>query len=71
MIVVDLAEDYLVFVSTEIKNPSRRVKDPKEGMRKLTASYLILMRYCSLKLKNKFRADPARAGKRKGHRNNI
>ena len=40
MIVVDLAEDYLVFVPTEIKNPSRRVKDPKEGMRKLTAPYL-------------------------------
>jgi hypothetical protein len=40
MNVVDLAEDYLVYVSIEIKTPSPYVKDPKEGMRKLTASYL-------------------------------
>ena len=40
MNISDLAEDYLVYVSIEIKTPSPRVKYPNEGMRKLTASSL-------------------------------
>ena len=54
MNMIDLAEDYLV--------------DPKEGMRKLTASYL--NEVLQLEAQKQIQAGPyERTGKRKGHRN--
>ena len=54
MNMVDLAEDYLI--------------DPKEGMRKLTASYL--NEVMQLEAQKQIQAGPyERTGKRKGHRN--
>lgn len=68
MNISELAEDYLVDVPIEIGTLSPQVKDPKEGMGKLTAGYLNeVMR---IEAKKQIQARPyKRTGKRRAHRN--
>ena len=69
MNISDLAEDYLIDVLIEIETLSPQVKDRKDGMRKLTASFLNeVMQH---EAENQIQADRPyeRTGKRKAHRN--
>ena len=68
MNVSDLAEDYLIDVPIEIGTLSPQVKDPKEGMGKLTAGYL--NEVMQVEAENQIQARRyQRTGKRKAHRN--